>query len=80
MLDRLLTSRPIRIEDGRDVGGGARGTGKRSARDAAGCARSGSSWALLFNGRKNKERLKRKCNCLASLISATTNGDEGHSF
>ncbi|KAJ1191877.1 hypothetical protein NDU88_001191 [Pleurodeles waltl] len=72
MLDRLLTSRPIWIEDGRDVGGGARGTGKRSARDAAGCARGGSSWALLFNGRKNKERLKRKCNCLASLISVTT--------
>ncbi|KAJ1170976.1 hypothetical protein NDU88_002847 [Pleurodeles waltl] len=25
MLDYLLTSRPIRIKDGRDVGGGARG-------------------------------------------------------
>ncbi|KAJ1181869.1 hypothetical protein NDU88_007068 [Pleurodeles waltl] len=53
MLGRLLTSQPIRIEDGCDVGGRREEDEKRSARTrAGGGAPGGSSWALLFVARK----------------------------
>ncbi|KAJ1169242.1 hypothetical protein NDU88_001148 [Pleurodeles waltl] len=50
---RLLTSQPIRIVDGCDVGGRRDEDKKRSARTrAGGGAPGGSSWALLFVARK----------------------------
>ncbi|KAJ1169237.1 hypothetical protein NDU88_001158 [Pleurodeles waltl] len=53
MLGRLLTSQPIRIVDGCDVGGRCEEDKKRSARTrAGGGAPGGSSWALLFVARK----------------------------
>ncbi|KAJ1106322.1 hypothetical protein NDU88_003723 [Pleurodeles waltl] len=49
MFDRLLTLRPIRIEDGRDVRGRREGRGrKRSAKTRLGGVLAGSSWALLL--------------------------------
>ncbi|KAJ1205609.1 hypothetical protein NDU88_001037 [Pleurodeles waltl] len=51
MFGRLMTSRPIRIEDGRDVRGGARPTAERSAKKRGYCALAGSSWALFLAAR-----------------------------
>ncbi|KAJ1194629.1 hypothetical protein NDU88_003917, partial [Pleurodeles waltl] len=49
MFDRLLTSRPIRIEDGRDVRGRREGrVRKRSAKTRIGGVLAGSSWASLL--------------------------------
>ncbi|KAJ1181331.1 hypothetical protein NDU88_006539 [Pleurodeles waltl] len=49
MFDRLLTSRPIRIEDGRDVRGWREGREKeQSVKTRLGGVLAGSSWALLL--------------------------------
>ncbi|KAJ1209450.1 hypothetical protein NDU88_004828 [Pleurodeles waltl] len=73
-----MTSRPIRIEDGRDVRG--RGGGQRSeAGRSAAVARSPAPRGPYFSWQDNKGYYNAT-GCLASFIHVTTNGDEGHSF
>ncbi|KAJ1148243.1 hypothetical protein NDU88_001080 [Pleurodeles waltl] len=50
MFGRLMTSRPIRIEDGRDVRG-RRGREGEKREEARCCALAGSSWALFLAAR-----------------------------
>ncbi|KAJ1191087.1 hypothetical protein NDU88_000403 [Pleurodeles waltl] len=73
-----MTPRPIRSEDGRDVGG-RRGAAERQRREQSVVLRpAGSSWALFLVARIKD--INMKSGSLASFILATTNGDEGHSF
>ncbi|KAJ1088881.1 hypothetical protein NDU88_002035 [Pleurodeles waltl] len=78
MFSRLTTSRPIRIEDGRDVGGW-RGRDGREARTSA-VLRAGRLLVGLVSCGKTIKDITMQPGCLASFIPATTNGDEGHSF
>ncbi|KAJ1098926.1 hypothetical protein NDU88_004033 [Pleurodeles waltl] len=73
-----MTSRPIRIQDGRDVRG--RRADKGVKRDEARLLRARRLLVGLISCGKIINNITMQPGCLASFILATTNCDEGHSL